>query len=139
MVKKKCSRCGGKLRRVHRTFIERFSFMAKYRCRECHATENTPRRYRLHYGNRCRCPRCGTFRITKLKERDRIDKMETGLLNLFERLMSGKLYHCRYCRIQFYDRRKYIPVTGSVAQPKPAPEEAAANVTDAKSTATPGA
>ena len=112
--------------------------MAKYRCRECHATENAPRSYRLHYGNRCRCPRCGTFRITKLKERDRIDPMETGILNLYERWMGGKLYHCRYCRIQFFDRRKYFPVSGAVVQPKPAVEEIPANVTEEKSPATTG-
>jgi hypothetical protein len=112
--------------------------MAKYRCRECHAMENVPRHYRLHYGKRCRCPRCGTFRITKLKERDRIDPMESGFLNLFEKWMGGKLYHCRYCRVQFYDRRKFIPVTGAAAQPKPVAEETPADVTEVKSTATPG-
>src|ERR1700722_10219422 len=78
LVNKKCTRCGGKLRRVHRTFIERFSFMAKYRCRACQGVETAPRRYQHHFGGRCRCPRCGTYRITKLKERDKIDKMETG-------------------------------------------------------------
>jgi DNA-directed RNA polymerase subunit RPC12/RpoP len=127
------------LRRVHRTFIERFSYMAKYRCRDCQAMENVPRGYRLHYGNRCRCPRCGTFRITKLKERDRIDPMETGFLNLFERWMGGNLYHCRYCRVQFFDRRKYIPAAAPSPQPKPVTEETPAHVTEGKSTATPGA
>jgi hypothetical protein len=73
-------------------------------------------------GNRAapRCPRCGTHRLTKLKERDRIDKMETGFLNLLERLMNGQLYHCRFCRIQFFDRRKYSP-GGNEAAPAPAP------------------
>jgi DNA-directed RNA polymerase subunit RPC12/RpoP len=112
--------------------------MAKYSCQECHAPENAPRSYRLHYGARCRCPRCGTFRITKLKERDRIDPMETGFLNLVERWMGGKLYHCRYCRVQFFDRRKYTPVSGTVAQTKPAVAETQAHATDATSTATPG-
>jgi hypothetical protein len=102
--------------------MERFSFMAKYRCRECQAIETLTRRYRNHFGNRCRCPRCGTYRITKLKERDKIDKMESGFLNLLERWMGGNLYHCRYCRVQFYDRRKYIPAPPAVPQPKPAVE-----------------
>jgi hypothetical protein len=113
--------------------------MAKYRCRECHATETAPRGFQLHYGNRCRCPRCGTFRITRLKERDRIDKMETGILNLLEKWMSGKLYHCRYCRVQFYDRRKYVPVSANAAQPKPVADETPALAADVKSTATPSA
>jgi hypothetical protein len=127
-VKKKCARCGGKLRRVHRTFIERFSFMAKYRCRECQTLETAPWRFRHHFGSRCRCPRCGTYRITKLKERDKIDKMETGFLNLYERWMGGKLYHCRFCRIQFYDRRKYTPPPPPSAQPQPAATRSQATV-----------
>jgi hypothetical protein len=32
--------------------------------------------------------------------------MHTGVLNLLEKMVSGKLYHCRYCRIQFWDRRR---------------------------------
>ncbi len=127
------------MRRVHRTFMERFSFMAKYRCRDCQAIESAPRRYRHHFGPRCRCPRCGTYRITKLKERDKIDKMETGLLNLIERWMGGKLYHCRFCRVQFYDRRKFTAVPMGMTPVTPAKTaEATPRVKDAQSTATPG-
>jgi DNA-directed RNA polymerase subunit RPC12/RpoP len=127
------------LRRVHRTFTERFSFLAKYRCRECNTEETAPRGYQLHFGHRCRCPRCGTYRITKLKERDKIDKMETGFLNLVERWMGGKLYHCRYCRVQFFDRRKYTPAPPPLAPPKPpAEDENPPAATGEQSTATPG-
>ena len=31
----KCEQCGGRVRRVHRTFFERFSYMAIYECRDC--------------------------------------------------------------------------------------------------------
>jgi hypothetical protein len=110
---KKCAQCGGELRRVHRTFIERFSYLAKYRCMECQAVDAAPQRYRHHLGDSCRCPNCGTYRVSKLKVRDKIDKMETGILNLVERLLGGTLYHCRYCRIQFFDRRKYTPAAGA--------------------------
>jgi hypothetical protein len=41
-----------------------------------------------------------------LKHPDRIDKMDTGLHNLLQRLVfHGRLYHCFSCRLQFYDRR----------------------------------
>jgi hypothetical protein len=33
------------------------------------------------------------------------DPMNTGMLNLVERICGGNLYHCFICRIQFYDRR----------------------------------
>jgi hypothetical protein len=57
-------------------------------------------------GKSARCPKCGTFRLVRLKEPDHIDKQHTGLLNFLERLAGGRLYHCRYCRVQFFDRRR---------------------------------
>ena len=102
----KCVQCGEKLRRVHRTFFERFSYMAIYECRKCKREEFAPRRYRYHFGPACRCPRCGTYRVVRLKQPDKIDRKHSGLLNLLERLAGhGRLYHCRWCRLQFYDRR----------------------------------
>ncbi len=102
----KCARCGAHLRRVHRTFLERFSYMAIYECKTCSVEEFVPRRFRLHFGAKARCPKCGTFRIVRLKAPDRIDPMFSGLFNLLEKLSGGRLHHCRYCRIQFYDRRR---------------------------------
>ena len=94
------------MRRVHRTLLERLSYIAIYSCQECHTEDNLPRAHHLHRGKAARCPRCGTFRITRLKEPDHIDPMHTGVLNMLEKAAGGKLYHCRYCRIQFWDRRR---------------------------------
>lgn len=102
----KCGQCGGKLRRVHRSFSERFSYMAIYACRDCKHEEQVVRRYRFHLGRYARCPRCGTFRIVRLKGRDKIDPMYSGMLNFMEKLAGGALHHCRFCRIQFFDRRQ---------------------------------
>jgi DNA-directed RNA polymerase subunit RPC12/RpoP len=114
------------MRRVHRTLMERFEYLAIYECRECHTEEPLLRTYRLHFGKAARCPKCGTYRIVRLKERDRIDPMCGGLLNQIERLSHGKLHHCRYCRIQFWDRR---PLATQVAA-----EEAAQETEEAAST-----
>jgi len=103
---RKCPNCGTRMRRVHRTLMERFSYLAIYECKECHAEDNLPRAFQLHRGKSARCPNCGTYRLVRLKEPDHIDPMYTGLLNLLERMAGGKLYHCRYCRIQFWDRRR---------------------------------
>ncbi|HEX8985005.1 MAG TPA: hypothetical protein VF767_06235 [Bryobacteraceae bacterium] len=105
----KCGNCGGRLYRVHRTFFQKFSYMAVYRCGECGQEEFSPRRYRYHLGPDCRCPRCGSLRVVRLKERDHIDPLEKGLLSFLERLAGGTLHHCRYCRLQFYDRRPVAP------------------------------
>jgi len=112
---RKCGQCGGRLRRVHRTFWERFLYMAVYACKECKLEEPVPRHYTHHFGKQSRCPRCGTFRVVRLKGRDRIDPMQGGFLNLIERLAGGKLHHCRFCRLQFYDRRK---LASEVAPPE---------------------
>lgn len=102
----KCGVCGDRLKRVHRTFVERFSYMAIYECPKCEREELVPRRFRYHLGDTSRCPLCGTYRVVRLKQPDKIDRMHGGFLNLVERVMGkGKLFHCRWCRLQYYDRR----------------------------------
>jgi DNA-directed RNA polymerase subunit RPC12/RpoP len=113
----KCEKCGGRLRRVHRTFFERFSYMAIYECRDCDREHFYPRRYTYHFGPYCRCPHCGAFRVTRLKAPDRIDPVYTGFLNYLERLVGGRLHHCRFCRVQFYDRRMLASEDKIPAQP----------------------
>ncbi len=107
------------MRRVHRTFWERFSYMAIYECRTCEREEFAPRRYRYHLSDHTRCPVCGSYRVVRLKHPDRIDRMHTGFLNFLERIAGkGQLFHCRWCRLQFYDRRSLAdPKTLDTAHP----------------------
>lgn len=93
--------------------------MAIYECKACSVEEFVPRRFRLHLGGNARCPKCGTYRIVRLKAPDRIDPMHSGLFNLLERVFGGRLHHCRFCRIQFYDRRRMA--TDVVDEPGEAP------------------
>lgn len=121
----KCGQCNGKLRRVHRTFFERFSYMAIFECQKCEREEFVPRRFRYHLGPSCRCPVCGSYRVSKLKFPDRIDKFHSGFLNLVERIAgNGQLFHCRWCRLQFYDRRVLASqLAKAAAQHGVAPEQ----------------
>lgn len=105
----KCLRCGGKVRRVHRTPLEHFKYLAIYECVACDIEQCMPRPYQYHFGPHARCPRCGTYRLRHLKERDRIDSVRTGPLNFLKRIGGGNLVHCRFCRLQFYDRRPLAP------------------------------
>jgi hypothetical protein len=105
------------MKRVRRTLLQRLQYLAIYQCKDCKEEESVPRRFRLHLGSDCCCPKCATQKLTKLRERDHIDPMMGGLLNLVERLAGGKLYHCRFCRIQFYDRRN--PKTRESEDPRP--------------------
>jgi DNA-directed RNA polymerase subunit RPC12/RpoP len=102
------------LRRVHRTFWERFRYLAIYQCRECDAELRLPRPYQYQFESEACCPRCGSTRLRRLPKRDTIEKMQSGLLNLWRRLRGGRLLYCRSCRLQFYDRR---PVASKAEQP----------------------
>ncbi len=80
--------------------------MAIYHCHTCQKEQHVPRRFRYHFGPSCRCPLCGSYRVSRLKQPDKIDRKHGGFLNLLERLAGkGRLFHCRWCRLQFFDRR----------------------------------
>jgi hypothetical protein len=50
---------------------------------------------------------CGTYRVVRLKQPDKIDRHHGGFLNLLERVLGhGRMFHCRWCRLQFFDRRE---------------------------------
>ncbi len=91
--------------------------MAIYECHNCEREEMVPRRFRYHFGPSCRCPICGTFRVVRLKKVDKIDRKHGGFLNLMERILGkGRLYHCRWCRLQYFDRR---PLASEMETKKP--------------------
>ena len=55
--------------------------------------------------------------------------MQKGLINYLQFLWGADLYHCRYCRVQFYDMRK--PVAPEVRE-KPATAAPIASATAAQ-------
>ena len=59
----------------------------------------------FYFGSHTRCPVCGTGRLSRLGERDRIDRMHRTLFQFVRFPFGARLYHCRICRVQFYDRR----------------------------------
>jgi len=101
-----CRTCGGRLRRIHRSFVERFFYMGVFECPQCKDIKRVARRFTYHLGEEARCPLCGTFRLRVLAEKDHIDRMLKNPVNVWQRWMGGKIFHCRYCRVQFYDRRR---------------------------------
>lgn len=87
--------------RVHRTFRQKFAYLAIYRCRDCGGTARHTR-FALFAADRVRCPLCGTDRLFALPQRDRIDRMYHNAFSVLRHLIPTRLYHCRFCRIQFY-------------------------------------
>jgi cytoskeletal protein CcmA (bactofilin family) len=66
-----------------------------------------------------RCPRCGTTRLRRRTRPDRIDQLESSPFNRIQRVFGAQLYHCIYCRYQFYDRRGMASVPApKVEQPE---------------------
>src|SRR6476619_7551344 len=80
-----CRTCGGRLRRVHRSFAERFLYMGVFECPECKDVKRIARRYTYHLGDEARCPLCGTYRLRVLAERDHIDRMLRNPVNAIKR------------------------------------------------------
>ena len=78
--------------------------MGVFRCNLCGGRSTLPRRYLWYFGDSTRCPRCGTEKLKRLSAPDGIDHMIWNLFRPF-RFMGLRLYHCRFCRIQFYDTR----------------------------------
>ncbi len=101
---RKCSQCGGRLRRVHRTLFERFSYRPSTSARVAIARSTSRAVFNTASA---RMPAARNAAPTACPaERARPDRPDAHrLVNLVERLLGGKLYHCRFCRIQFYDRR----------------------------------
>lgn len=66
----------------------------------------------LSPNRRIRCPICGTERLQLRSERDHIDRLYQTPSDRLRRLFVAdmQLYHCRVCRLQFYD-------IGQAAQP----------------------
>lgn len=82
--------------------------MGLFECPQCKEVRKIARRYTYYLSDEARCPLCGTYRLRLLAERDHIDRMSHNPLSLLQRMMGGHLYHCRYCRLQFYDRRPQV-------------------------------
>jgi hypothetical protein len=54
-----------------------------------------------------RCPHCKTTRLKVLKRIDRIEKIYgNALMNRIRARRGDTIYHCVFCRLQFYDPRK---------------------------------
>jgi cytoskeletal protein CcmA (bactofilin family) len=72
-----------------------------------------------------RCPRCRTTRLRVLNKLDRIEKLYgNALMNRFRARRGDTIYHCIYCRLQFYDPRKPgRQAAGGPAKKAPAPEK----------------
>src|SRR5438552_1301374 len=67
--------------------------------------------------DKARCPHCQTTRLRVLNKLDRIEKLYgNSLMNRMRARRGDTIYHCVYCRLQFYDPRKPGRQADGVAQ-----------------------
>ena len=100
-----CRECGANLRRSKRRFIDRLRYLEAYRCQGCGARYHVTIGSRLRLARYAKCPKCRYQDITAMKRIDKIDRMRGGIFNFVHKILGGQLYHCWFCRLQFYDLR----------------------------------
>ena len=104
-----CVSCGGALIRIRRTFRQKFIYHAVLKCKKCGRRELRDQWYLFLFGTKSRCPRCGSFRVEKLRGLDHIDPMYKNPLSYLQKFFGANLHWCPFCRLQFYDLRKKVP------------------------------
>ena len=112
----RCIYCGARVERSRRTIIERLASRAAYRCPGCGNRSHVFRSVIAFFQMRCACPLCGNVRLTKLASVDRIDKLTANPVRRFLGLLRAPLYHCTFCRYQFYDVRRPAAVFDGSSQ-----------------------
>jgi cytoskeletal protein CcmA (bactofilin family) len=81
----------------------------------------------LSPNRRVRCPICGSERLQLRTERDHIDRLYQTTSDRVRRLFAAdrQLYHCRVCRLQFYDNGQAAQAAEKIATVEPAEPAAA--------------
>jgi ribosomal protein L40E len=100
-----CAKCGGDLTRRHRRWYQRFVYRQVLQCRKCGAREPMPREFTLKPTAHVQCPRCHTYKVSRRIAPDKIDPVIKSMSSMLQSVLGGRLYHCNFCRIQFYDLR----------------------------------
>lgn len=100
-----CLDCGRRLTRRHRTAFEKLFYRSCFRCDSCGAQANSARPLVAMLHEFAECPKCSTRDVSKLRRVDKIDRMSKNPFRYILRAFGAPLYHCNFCRIQFYDWR----------------------------------
>jgi DNA-directed RNA polymerase subunit RPC12/RpoP len=94
--------------RCHRRWYQKLFYVHLYRCRECGIETPMRREFSLKPSAYVQCPRCHTHKVTRRIAPDKIDRVIHTFSSVMQGMLGGRLYHCVYCRIQFYDLRHSV-------------------------------
>ena len=89
--------------RIRRKFWERPVYESVYRCKQCSRLQKNQKETGSSApGFVCACPRCGTTKLKIRRRRDAVDPIVKTLGNRLKGALGATLYHCEFCRLQFY-------------------------------------
>ena len=111
-----CELCGHETTRTRRTLLQKVFNGAVFQCPKCGDRLFFKRRIFQRFSIYCQCLRCGTRHLSKLRSIDRVDRLNKNPLRLLLGLLQAPLYHCTFCRLQFWDVRKRQPVRAKAAR-----------------------
>jgi uncharacterized paraquat-inducible protein A len=95
--------------RSHRRGIERLIFAQAFRCSSCNARQRRTY-FDASFDEFANCPRCGNSAPDRRSRRDKVDSMLHSPIRMIHWALGGTLYHCVFCRLQFYDVRGLKPL-----------------------------
>ena len=103
-----CSKCGNeRFFRRRRGVLDKCLYSGLYQCKDCGVRAKVPRWKSWHWLSRTLCcPLCGTTDLKKRASRDWIDRMYCNPVMRVQQIFGAPIYHCLFCRIQFYDLRQ---------------------------------
>lgn len=101
-----CELCGHETIRTRRTPLQKVFNEAAFQCPKCGDSLFFKRRLFQRFSFCSQCPQCGTRHLSKLRSVDRVDRLNKNPLRLLLGILHAPLYHCTFCRLQFWDLRK---------------------------------
>jgi hypothetical protein len=125
-----CTSCGGELVRVRRALREKFVYLAVMKCRKCGRRETMDQWFLFLFGRTSRCPRCGGYRVDKLRGVDHIDPMYKNPISYMQKWFGANVHWCGACRLQFYDLRERVPYSKRMPRPVSTPADVPADIAD---------
>jgi DNA-directed RNA polymerase subunit RPC12/RpoP len=85
--------------------FDRVRYLEAYRCHDCGTRYHVSIASRISLSRFAKCPKCRYQDIRPMKRIDKVDSMRRGVFNFAHKILGGQLYHCWFCRLQFYDFR----------------------------------
>lgn len=96
-------RCGKIYSRKSRGFFQRIFCSAAFHCEHCGTNRYYYRAGFALFQWYAYCPECHNFELTRLRRKDKIDKMSLNPFRFLLWILRFPLYYCTFCRFQFGD------------------------------------